>query len=498
MACLQLSHFFRKVSSNNRIAAICNLYKPTRMEQVDEQRLRRNAAAVKRRKTKILQKLEVRASALNRVSADFWPMVAEVVLKDLLARAPCYTDINFDLGVQLQLAQQLKTVSLLYCVNKACMAMIRAVYKSATRVLRQQAAVRQACYDEITRGFIARWEQDNPGMDWRAMTREEAVQLGWNTMPPSVYLDPLDRMLVIMDSNDTVCESIMPDGPGRGFRKCKPFDKLTSKLCPYTFSSPAQSDEDKRIDVFQWVQEGVNNTCNVCKRVVKVPSNGMNIFGMKEGLFNDPWMGGDIFGRICKPCMSGIFVEISTLCTVYGIYKDSPSGVDWQKLRLSREVYDMKVKRVRQIDQRASMLNISKNGRGLDYCDGRGFQFVDMRSVSRAVSTAEDPTGEATLQSMARLTQDKRSAVVRILWQTRMLRLRRLWGVIRHKKNPDETVITNNRIVLQLKDLEVSACPNQLFATYCNSGVDPISRHGWQPWQPSSATVPEAFTAATR
>lgn len=79
---------------------------------------------------------------------------------------------------------------------------------------------------------------------------------------------------------------------------------------------------------------------------------------------------------------------------------------------------------------------------------------------------------------MAQTTTNKRSAAMRILFQTRMLRARRLWGGIRHKTTPDLIVLTNNRVVQHLKTLEFAPVPNQLF-TYCG-----------QNWLPSSAAAP--------
>ena len=343
-----------------------------------------HAAATKR--SKVQDKQRSTLSAVN-LPCEIWPMLAEVLLKDLIARLT--TDKRKDEeSVQLELAQQLRSVSLLYTVNKDILAMIRAVYVRTTRALRKQAAVRKACYNALTAGAEARWQRANPGMGMEVVTPELRAQRGWPVLPPG-FVDPLDMMFRDMiTTNTTVRLSILANSDDDVFntshmyKTCKPFSSNTmpSKFRHAIVWPPvhpvhvAQSVTTERMDMFQWVQEHVKNTCNVCHAVTK-----------------ETGMGGSTIGRVCKGCQRGTFVEISTLCTVYGIYQQSPNGVDWNSLRLSKLFNNMNTQQVRALDQRASMLVMPQGER-------RPFQFVDMRSVYSAVSTAEDPTGEATLQ----------------------------------------------------------------------------------------------------
>lgn len=402
---------------------------------------------------------------LSSVPTDFWPLLAEVVLKDLLTKLKTGDHSQDD---QINLVRQLRTVSLMYSVNKATMAAIRAVYRQATRELQKEFAVRKACYDEMMVDTTARWCKMNPGLDWTTVTPAVAAKRGWPVRP--VYSDPLDTMFRDMITlNTTVRGTLIANSAGssftlgRAYCGCTPFSASTTHregplgaVWPKVQRLNADSlSTDVRVDMFQWVKVAAANTCNVC-----------NIFTEEES------MGGSTTGRVCTACRHSMFVEVSTLCTRYGIYHNCPNGVDWGNLSVSRFFRSMTVHQVRQIDESASMLLMPAGER-------RAFQFVDMRSVFAAVSTAEDPKGEAALQRMGLVTQQKRSGAMRILWQMRMLRLRGLWCSIRHKKTPNVKLLTNNHIVLKLQQLKFSVVPNQLFLVTCEG------------WQPSSATVPE-------
>lgn len=343
-----------------------------------------NEQRLPRKKAKTLKQRVARGRAVDSLSDDFLPTVAEVVLTDLLARL-ANNQLEGNMETKMALAQQLKTVSLLYCVNKVTMATIRQVYKGATRALRQQAAVRQACYDALMVGVQARWQRTNPGR-----TPSPHDQQDW-PVRPLCYADPLDTLFsVLIVNNHMVRQSVLPDLGEYAWKTsgphilCKPFDAACAEhgglwvaarnsnagntLNIITGSNPP----NERTDMFQWIQERVNNTCNVCKRVTK-----------------DYGLGGNTIGRVCKPCKAGMFVEISTLCTQFGIYNNGANGVYFRKLRLSHKFNDMSVQQVRLIDPRASMLQIPAVSK-------RRVQFVDMRSVFRAVSTADDPTGEVS------------------------------------------------------------------------------------------------------
>ena len=258
-------------------------------------------------------KQEARSSVLHRIPEETWADVTKLVVDKFIEGAMAIHRVprgtRTPLSVRLEVAEDMKSVALLFSVNTATRSMVKRLYTHHTKTTTEQLGVATDCYAAVLKKAKSKWQREHPLREWPPADDVVTALCGGQT-PPIKYRDPMDMMFIRLTASKVLRNTVFNDSPKNytdskdRYLRCRPF-------CATTHLNPSMEGEatvwpirhvkaplHAPINMLLFMQEMVDETCSVCHTHTK----------------QDP-LGGTCFGRMCQDCQRQQMIEISTLRT---------------------------------------------------------------------------------------------------------------------------------------------------------------------------------------